>query len=87
MNETKPSKKKIAITLDEINTFEKQLTDGGTLIIKFFLDISKKEQKKRLKKLRENKSTKWRVTEADIDRNKHFDAYANMADEMLLGRL
>lgn len=82
--EIKPSKKKIAITLDEINTFEKQLTDGGTLIIKFFLDISKQEQKKRLKKLRENKSTKWRVTEADIDRNKHFDAYANMADEMLV---
>ena len=43
--ETKPSKKKIAVTLDEINTFEKQLTDGGTLIIKFSLIFPNRNKK------------------------------------------
>lgn len=54
------------------------------MIIKFFLDISKHEQKKRFKKLRDNKATKWRVTEEDLDRNKHFGDYFRMADEMLI---
>ena len=73
----KTPKKEVPVILEDINSFEKQLADGGTMIIKFFLDISKHEQKKRFKKLMENKSSKWRVTEADLDRNKHFDEYAS----------
>lgn len=80
----KTPKKEVPVILEDINSFEKQLADGGTMIIKFFLDISKHEQKKRFKKLLENKSSKWRVTEADLDRNKHFDEYMEMADEVLV---
>ncbi|MDD3042549.1 MAG: polyphosphate:AMP phosphotransferase [Methanosarcinaceae archaeon] len=40
--------------LDEINYFERQLTDDKYLIIKFFLHIGKKDQKERLRKLRKN---------------------------------
>ena len=80
----KTPKKEVPVILEDINSFEKQLADGGTMIIKFFLDISKHEQKKRFKKLMENKSSKWRVTEADLDRNKHFDEYMEMADEVLV---
>lgn len=79
----KTPKKDIPIVLEDIKSFEKQLTDGGTMLIKFFLDISEHEQKKRFKKLMEKKATKWRVTENDMDRNKHFDKYLEMADEML----
>ena len=82
--EKKTSKKNVPLVLEDINAFEKQLTDDGTLIIKFFLDISKHEQKKRFKKLMENKATQWRVGKADLDRNKHFDTYMKMADEMLV---
>lgn len=82
--EKKTSQKEVPMILEEINTFEKQLTDDGTLIIKFFLDISKKEQKKRFKKLMEKKATKWRVNKEDLDRNRQFEEYLQMADEMLV---
>lgn len=81
--EKKTSKKEIPIVLEDISSFEKQLTDGGTMLIKFFLDISENEQKKRFKKLMEKKATSWRVTVRDLDRNKHFDEYLEIADEML----
>lgn len=81
--EKKTSKKEIPIILEEISSFEKQLTDGGTLVIKFFLDISEQEQKKRFHKLMEKKATSWRVSDKDLDRNKHFQDYLEMADEML----
>ena len=44
-------------TFQEILTFEQQLADDGTIIIKFFLHISKKTQKERFEKLKNNKST------------------------------
>ena len=81
--EKKKTKKEIPIILEEISSFEKQLTDGGTLVMKFFLDISEREQKKRFHKLMEKKATSWRVSDKDLDRNKHFQDYLEMADEML----
>ncbi len=66
-----------------VNTFERQLTDDGYLIIKFFLHISRQEQKKRFLKLKEDSSTKWRVTELDKKRNKNYDAYYKQFDDML----
>lgn len=81
--EKKTHKKELLTIFEDIATFEKQLTDSGVLLIKFFLDISEKEQKKRFKKLQDKKETSWRVTQKDTDRNKHFDEYWKMADEML----
>jgi len=65
------------------NTFERQLSDDGYLIIKFFLQISKKEQKKRFEKLEDRSSTSWRVTEKDWKRNKHYNEYYEEFDSML----
>jgi polyphosphate:AMP phosphotransferase len=67
----------------KVNTFERQLTDDGYLIIKFFLHISKGEQKKRFGKLREDSATKWRVTDRDKKRNKNYDSYYKEFDHML----
>ena len=53
------------------------------VIIKLFLAIDKKEQKKRFEKLLSSKETAWRVSEDDIRRNKEFDAYREMNEEML----
>jgi polyphosphate kinase 2 (PPK2 family) len=47
----------LAQHLEDINMFERQLTDDGYHIIKFLFRISKKEQKKRLKKLMASKDT------------------------------
>ena len=67
----------------DILSFEKQLCDDGTVIMKFFLYIDKDEQKKRFKKLEGSKETSWRVTDEDWNRNKDFDRYLKMNEEML----
>lgn len=66
-----------------ICSFEKQLTDDGTVLIKLFLDIDKKEQRERFEKLLESKETAWRVTREDLQRNKKYDQYQSMMEEML----
>ncbi|MGN0690772.1 MAG: polyphosphate kinase 2 family protein, partial [Oscillospiraceae bacterium] len=69
--------------VESVNTFERQLTDDGYLIIKLFLHISRQEQKRRFIKLREDSSTKWRVTDTDKMRNKNYDTYYKQFDDML----
>lgn len=69
--------------IESVNTFERQLTDDGYLIIKLFLHISRQEQKRRFIKLREDSSTKWRVTDTDKMRNKNYDTYYKQFDDML----
>ena len=67
----------------DILSFEKQLSDDGMVIIKFFLYIDKEEQKKRFKKLDASKETSWRVTKEDWERNRHYERYLRMNEEML----
>lgn len=81
--EKRTKEKELVNSFASINSFEEQLTDDGTLIIKLFLDINKKEQKKRFDKLEKNPETSWRVNAGDRARNKHYDEYASMADEMI----
>ncbi len=59
--------------INDINIFERQLTDDGYVIIKFFLNISQEEQKKRLEKLQSSKLTKWRVNDDDLKSNKWYE--------------
>lgn len=77
------TKAQLECAFDEIVNFERMLTDDGMVIIKFFLYISKKEQKKRFEKLLSSKETAWRVKKRDLRQNKHYDAYLRMCNEML----
>lgn len=77
------SLEKVIDTYNEILSFEEQLSVDGTLIIKFFLHISQKEQKRRFKKLEESKETTWRVTEKDWEHNGHYDDILRAYDHML----
>ncbi|MBQ6509460.1 MAG: hypothetical protein IJI07_08310 [Flexilinea sp.] len=52
--------------LRSVTEFERQLRDGGYLVLKLFLDISEKEQHDRIFALRENFSTEWRVSTEDM---------------------
>lgn len=72
------------LTCEEINQFEKQFTDDGNLIIKFFLCITKKEQKKRFQALEANKETAWRVTKEDWEHNEDFELWTERFDNMLI---
>lgn len=75
--------KEIPIAFSDIQFFEKQLTEDGMVIIKFFLAISKKEQKKRFEHLLSSKETSWRVSKGDKKRNKEYEKYLEMNEEML----
>ncbi|MGL4607729.1 MAG: polyphosphate:AMP phosphotransferase [Eubacteriaceae bacterium] len=59
--------------IKQINEFERTLTKDGTIIFKFFIHISKEEQKKRFEKLGKDVATAWRVTPRDKDENQHYD--------------
>jgi len=70
-------------TCADISSFERQLTDNGTLIIKLFLHISKAEQKNRLEKLEADKATSWRVTKQDWKNHQKYDKSQAAIEEML----
>lgn len=69
--------------IDSIKRFERQLTDNGYLVLKFFFNISKKEQKKRLEALEAKKDTAWRVSKYDKWQNKHYDECIEVFDQYL----
>ena len=66
----------------DIVEFEQNLADDGTVIVKFWLHISKKEQKKRFKALEKDPLESWRVTEEDWERHSKYDEYLVAAEEM-----
>ena len=67
---------------DIIHT-EELLTREGMLIVKFFLYISKKEQKKRLEELGSNPSTSWKVSKEDRKNNKNYDEIMNRYEKLI----
>ena len=69
--------------IDSINKTERTLVDNGYLVMKFFFQISKKEQKERLEKLLDDKDTKWRVDKGDLYENKHYDDCLEVYDQYL----
>lgn len=67
----------------EIVQMESQLLCSGATIIKLFLHVSRKEQRKRQEAAMEKKSTRWRVTKADLKQNKNYEEYLQLYDEMM----
>ena len=59
----------------EINDFEKILYENGTIIIKFFLHVSKDEQKKRFLKRIDTPEKNWKFSSSDIEERKYWDKY------------
>ena len=57
----------------DIADFERTIVDDGTKIIKFFLHISKKEQKKRFEKLIADPLTAWRVAPEDWEHHRRYE--------------
>ena len=69
--------------VESIRRFERQLVDNGYLVLKLFLHISRKEQKKRLDHLMEDRDTRWRVSSWDRDQNEHYEACEELFDRCL----
>lgn len=68
---------------DEINAFEKLLSDNGTHIIKFFLYIDKKEQLARFKQRLEDPAKQWKISESDYKEREFWDAYQKAYEDAI----
>ncbi len=67
----------------QINTFERHLHENGTVILKFFLNVSKDEQKKRFLRRIEDPSRNWKFSKSDVEERQHWDDYMHAYSELL----
>ncbi len=67
----------------EINEFEEILTSYGTVIVKFWMHIDKKEQLERFKTREMTPHKKWKITQDDWRNRQNWDSYMDAANEML----
>jgi polyphosphate kinase 2 (PPK2 family) len=68
---------------EDIRAFEEQLAADGTVMIKFWFHITKKEQARRFKKLQKDKLTAWQVTSEDQAQHKAYNKYLTVVEDML----
>jgi PPK2 family polyphosphate:nucleotide phosphotransferase len=67
----------------DINSFEHHLTRSGTVILKFFLHISKDEQKKRFLQRLANLEKYWKFSASDLEERQYWDAYLSAYEDAL----
>jgi PPK2 family polyphosphate:nucleotide phosphotransferase len=68
---------------DQINNFEKHISQNGTIVMKFFFYMSKDEQKKRLLKRLEDEDHQWKFSSGDIKERGFWDDYMKYYEEIL----
>jgi len=68
---------------EEINNFERLLSDDGMVLMKFFIHIDKKTQLKRFEERQKNPYKNWKITEEDWRNRKKWDKYEEAVEEML----
>lgn len=68
---------------EQINAFEKLLTENGTTILKFMLHISKDEQKERLQERLDDPKKHWKFNPGDLEDRRHWDEYQDAYETML----
>lgn len=69
--------------MEEINNFEKHIADNGTIILKFFLNLSKQEQKNRLLRRLDLKEKNWKFSPDDLKERKLWDKYQDCYQDLL----
>lgn len=73
----------LTASVDDILRFEKMLADEGALIVKFWLHLSRRNQKKRFEMLQRQRETRWRVTPHDWTLHEHYARYVEAAERVL----
>lgn len=69
--------------MGSVSNFENMLVGSGVKLLKYYLDISKSEQKKRLKDRKTNPLKQWKVSPIDDEAIKNWKAYSHSRNEML----
>ena len=68
---------------EQINNFEKHISQNGTIVMKFFFYMSKDEQKKRLLKRLEDEDHQWKFSSGDLKERERWDDYMSYYEEIL----
>ncbi len=68
---------------EQINNFESLLVKNGTSVLKFFLHITKAEQKQRLKERLDDKTKNWKFSNADLKERKYWNQYMKAFEQMM----
>lgn len=69
---------------EDVELFEKMLVNSGIIILKYYLDISEKEQEKRLLDRKNNPLKQWKISPIDQQAQKMWKGYSQARNEMLL---
>lgn len=67
----------------QINNFEKHLSENGTTVVKFFLHLSKQEQKERFLARIDDEDKNWKFSKADMSERGYWDEYIKAYEDML----
>lgn len=67
----------------DISNFERYFTNNGFLVLKFFLNISRAEQKKRFLSRINEPAKNWKFTMGDVNERQHFDKYISVYEDMM----
>jgi polyphosphate kinase 2 (PPK2 family) len=78
------TKKQYESFFTEVKLFEKMLVESNLIILKYYLDIGKEEQWKRLKAREDDPLKQWKISPIDQKALKHWKDYSEARDEMLL---
>jgi polyphosphate kinase len=78
------TKKEYESFFPQVELFEKMLADDGFIILKYYIDISKKEQEKRLNDRKESPLKQWKISPIDAVALEHFADYSAARDAMLV---
>ena len=76
-------KNELTLRYRQINDFERYLSENHLTTLKFFLHISKDEQKKRLQERIEDPTKRWKISESDLQDRKYWDKYMESYEEAL----
>jgi polyphosphate:AMP phosphotransferase len=76
-------RRRLELMITRINAFEQTLIDEGALVIKFWLHISKRDQRRRLKKLEKSRATRWRVTDLDWEHHGLYGRFKQISARVL----
>ena len=68
---------------EQINAFERQLTEGGTTIVKIYLHIGRDEQRDRLRARLDDPDKYWKISQADVAERKYWDDYTRAYEDAL----
>lgn len=69
--------------MEQIRNFEKHIIQNGTIVLKFFLHLSKEEQRQRLLRRLEEKQHNWKFSVGDLKEREHWEEYMGYYEEAI----